>query len=234
MFWTQVRPFFQTNSAERILISSKMKLLWQKLLFTLLCFYSEMLCEQTCRLACVWWQLNKKNMYQIKANSMKSNQTQKSEHTHHAMDAFNLIDISLFLVIFYFPNRIRGARAQMHRNKWHEMQTGWFLCKQSMSWGSSVQWSWQRLFMRMPRRKERSWLQPNSTNGMFHGFSVNYIFYYSYRINLCAESERERERELVSITRFSINFQQLMRKHTHTAESMWVAETKTPHHLQCN
>lgn len=100
-----------------------------------------------------------------------------------------------------------------------------------MSWRSSVQWSWQRLFMWMPRRKKRSWLQPNSTNGMFHGFSVNYIFYYIYRINLCGE------RNWCQLHVFQLIFNNWCsntQSHTQTEKPMWVAETQTRQHLQCN
>lgn len=58
-------------------------------------------------------------------------------------------------------------------------------------------------------------------------FSVNFIFYYIYRIDFCVE----RNRELVSITRFSINFQQLMRKHTHTRST---SNVKQKHDSICN
>lgn len=108
-----------------------------------------------------------------------------NDNNSNGIDAFNLIDNFVFLVklilfvciCLSLSRFISGfiPKKMMRLYCMNLSKSGWFLCKQSMPRGSSVHGSWQRFFMWMPRRKERSWLQPNPTNGMCDFFLLSFL-----------------------------------------------------------
>lgn len=136
--------------------------------------------------------------YKLKSTILNREQKSGNNNSHsdsiNGTDAFNLIDNFVFLVKFIFSilsvfvclSRF-GSGCNFNRTIDKQMcvcaapaldqttESGWFLCKQSMPRGPPMHGSWQWFFMWMPRRKKRSWLQPNLTNGMWF-YSISFFF----------------------------------------------------------